>query len=1093
MRDRTRQAGLLLAMVVAMATAATTLHGQGASTTGQVRGQVTGPDGQPVATASVTATNTQTGLQRGTITDDRGRYMIMLLPPGEYRVRVEMLGFGEQVIEGIRIALGQAATANVELSTQAVELGGINVRANRSQIDVTDGSVVQLVSEEEIEALPAMGRDFTNFIELSGLVAPDPAETTGGQFSIAGQRASQTNLQIDGVDANNAFFGENRGGSRIPFVFSLESIKEFQVIANGFDVEFGSYTGGVVNVITRGGTNDWDGTAYANYQSDALTGKSFEGEEVREYEVAQFAGRISGPIVEDKAFFLLSVDAQREREPQLSITQARYAPGSDFEDVERYEAIGRFYDILEGQYGVEDARSTYGSFQTTDDVVSVFGRIDWTVNDDHRLSIRHNFSNYSNDNEWNDIFDFEYGRSRAEEYEDISNSFVAELQSVLGQQTFNVLRFQFATEDRPRMGKDLRPALEVSLPGGGYIGYGGTFAAFQNDLDETKIQVIDNFTHVVGDHTLKVGVNGIYTQIANQFILEGAGVYNFRDMDAFAAFRPTSFERNIRQGGGIPFSEFDVMEWGVYAQDEWSVTPRLTATLGLRYDVESFLDDPQRVVAAERAFGVTTGIAPTDNDNISPRLALAYDFSGTGESVLRGGVGYFYGRVPYVLGGNVQSTVRPVVTVACTGSIAEGDDNAPPSPAGYGTWGTGGFDNPLSCAGTTVASGIPQYTFWNENFEFPETFKANIGYAQEIGSRTRLSVDALFSQSTLLYTVRNLNLRDVQFQLDNEEGRRIYQPATVFDPAASDPTANTLNSRRNLELGDVFVNYNDGRSRSFSLTTEAAHNLTEEIRFRGSYTYTTSFDNSSYSCCTASSGYTDPTVGAYGPNDIGGIGDDDKAWGPSDFTRNHTFIVSTDVELPLGIEMAGFWRLQSGRPWTPEVSGDLNGDGVRFNDRPFVFAAEDLPLAVSGPEADTMRMVYAEMLDQNACVGDNVGGIVPRNTCRYPWFNRLDVRLSRSFDTVSDQRVEAQLDLFNVLNGINRDWGRYMGVFSRNRNLLVPTTFDQGTGQILYEVPYTYRGEGADRRPVPTFGTVEAIGDNLLLQFQARLGVKYYF
>ena len=1072
---------------------------QGASTTGQIRGQVMAEDGQPITGASIIATNSETGLQRSTISNDRGLYMIMLLPPGRYAVRVEMLGYAEQTADEVRVSLGQASTVNFEMTTEAVEIEGINVQARRGEIDVTDGSVAQLVSEEEIEGLPALGRDFTNFIELSGLVSPDPANSTGGQFSIAGQRASQTNLQIDGVDANNSFFGENRGGSRIPFVFSLESIREFQVIANGFDVEFGSYTGGVVNVITRGGGNEFEGTAYANYQSDALTANTFDGDPVAEYQVSQFAGRISGPIVKDKAHFLLSVDAQREREPQLSITQQRFAPGADNADPATFEAVGRFFDLLESQYGVVGPQSTYGTFQTTDDVISVFGRIDWTINPDHRLSLRHNFAHYSNDNEWNQIFDFEYGQSRAEEFKDISNSFVAELQSVFGPRTFNVFRMQASSESRPRNGKDLRPALEVQLPGGGYIGYGGTFAAFQNDLEELKLQAINNFTHVMGDHTLKIGGNGIFTHIENQFILEGAGTYNFRDMDAFAAFRPSSFERNIRQGGGVPFAEFDVLEWGIYAQDEWRVTPKLTATLGLRYDLQTFLQDPDRVLAAERAFGVNTGIAPTDNDNVSPRLALAYDFSGNGTSVIRGGMGYFYGRVPYVLGGNVQSTVRPVVTVNCTGSIVDGDPNAPPSVQDYGQWGKDGNDNPSSCAQTTVASGIPEFTFWNDDFEFPETFKANIGYSAEFGDRTQLSVDALYSQSSLLYTVRNLNLRDVQFTLDNEGERRIFQPGSVFDPAAGDPTSNTLNSRRNLELGDVFVNYNDGRARSFSLTTEVAHILDDDaldflriddVQVRGSYTYTRSYDNSSYSCCTASAGYTNPTVGAFGPNDIGGVGDTDKAWGPSDFTRDHTFITSVSAKLPLGIKVAGFWRLQSGRPWTPEVSGDLNGDGVRFNDRPFVFDPADLPLTATGAQADTMRAVYEQVLANNSCAGDHVGEIVPRNTCRYPWFNRIDLRLARSFDTLEGQRAELQLDLFNVLNGLNSDWGQLMGVFSRNRNLLVPERYNENTGQIEYTVPYTVNEAG---EAVPTFGRVEAIGVNLTLQFQARIGLKYYF
>ncbi|MFP4622548.1 MAG: TonB-dependent receptor domain-containing protein [Gemmatimonadota bacterium] len=1051
------------------------------ATTGQIRGQVHTPEGEPLEGASVTATNVATGQQRGTLTNSNGAYLLLLLPPGEYAVEVAFIGYEQAEASRVRVALGNTSTANFTLRTRAIDVEGVRVTADRTQVDVSDASVMELVSEEQIQGLPAPGRDFTDFIQLSGLVAPDPAETTGGQFSIAGQRASQTNLQIDGVDANNAFFGENRGGSRIPFVFSLESIKEFQVIANGFDVEYGSYSGGIVNVITRGGTNDWGGSAYLNYQSDALTGEKFadyqtQDVSVEDYEVMQFAGSLSGPIIRDKAFFLFSVDGQRRREPQVSITQEEFSDSLPTVAGE----VGEFFDILENEYGVTDARSTYGSFQTTNDVLTVFGRVDWNLTDAHRLSLRHNFANYSNDNEWNPRYDYIYGLSRAEEYVDVSHSFVTELQSVFGPQTFNVARFQFSDESRPRTGKDLRPELRVNLSEGRAIAYGGTFAAFQNDLEERKLQFINNLTHVVGDHTLKVGVNVIQTTILNQFILEGAGAYNFPDLNAFRNMQPSSYTRNIRAGGGIPISEFGVREWGVYAQDEWLVTPRLTATLGIRYDVQSFLDDPARVLNAERAFGVETGIAPTDNNNISPRLALAYDLSGNGSSVVRAGVGYFYGRVPYVLGGNVQSTVRPVVEVSCAGD--PGDPDAPPSPADYGDWGTYGSENPVSCTGTTVASGIPEYTFWNEDFQFPETLKANLGYETEIGERTRFSADLLFSQSTNLYTVRNLNMRDVQFTLENEGGRQVFQPVEVFDPGVTDGVVSEQRTRRNLELGNVFVNYNDGRARSIVATAEVVHNLTEDMQVRGSYTYTDSKDNSSYSCCTAHSGFTNPTIGAYGPNDIGGIGATDKAWGPSDFTRDHTFILSLDAPIIFGLKMGAFWRLQSGRPWTPEARGDLNGDGVLYNDRPFIFAPEDLPLdpSLSAEDAAVARADYERILDENACVGDYVGQIIPRNTCRFPWYNRLDVRLSRSFATFEEQRAEFQIDLFNVLNGLNREWGTFTGVFSADRNLLLPQSYDAETGQSYYDVP-------------STFGRERVIGDNLQLQFQARVGLKYYF
>lgn len=1047
------------------------------TTTGEVRGQVVDEEGAPLVGASVSARNAATGLQRGTTTGPDGTYVIRLLPPGTYTVRAVQIGRRAATVE-VGVAVGQSAVANLRLASEAVALETVTVTAEQG-IETAQGGVTQLVTEEQIQELPVLGRDFTDFINLSGLVSPDPGATTGGQFSIAGQRASQTSIQIDGVDANNSFFGENRGGSRIPFAFSLESIREFQIITNGYDVEYGAYTGGIVNVVTRGGTNQLRGTAYANYRSDALTGRNFvQTEPLEDYQVTQYAASLSGPIRRDRLFFLFSLDGQRRREPQLPLTLARFGPGGVDENPAAFQQTQRFFQVLEERYGISGAESGYRPFQTSNDVLTLFGRIDWNVNDNHRFTLRHNFSNYDNLNEFNANFDFIYGRSRAEQFEGTSNSTVGELQSVLSPRTFNTLRFQVSDEGRPRQGNDVRPALIVNIEGGEQIGYGGTFVSYLNNLEETKFQLIDNLTHTAGNHTFKVGANAMYTHIFNRFIANGAGEYSFASLADFEAFRPTSFTRFIREGGGVPVSEFDVAEWALYAQDEWALTPRLTLTAGLRYDQQSFRDAPQRVVPAEQAFGLVSGIAPTDNDNLSPRLALAYDVRGDGRSVLRGGAGYFYGRVPYVLGGNVAGSVRPVVQVICRGDVGEPD--APPSPAGYGTWSPGGTDNPEGCAQQSVTAGIPTYTFWQPDFEFPETFKGNLGYEQAIGRGTRAAVDLLWTRSYKLYTVRNLNLRPVQHTLAGEGGRQLFQPEAIFDPAASDAAANTVRSRNNLEFADLFVNYNDGRAEAFTATFDLRHDFSDVTSFGGSYTYTRAHDNSSYSCCTASSGYQDPDVGIFGPNEVGGIGDTDRAWGPSYYARTHTFVFNAATRLPLGVNVSGIWRIQSGRPWTPEVSGDLNGDGVRFNDRPFIFAPADLPLADTGAAALEQRERYAGFISSRDCLSDYVGQVVDRNTCRFPWSNQLDLRLSKSIGRDRGRRAELQVDMFNVLNGLNSEWGRVVGVFAANRNILQAVRYDAGTDRILYRVPQNFGREGA-------------LGANLLLQFQTQVGVKVYF
>ena len=1017
-------------------------------------------------------------------------------------MEVRLIGYQAQRAERVQVSIGSSTPLNLTLASAAVQIEALVVTGEEQQIDVQEGGVRQLVTQEQIEDLPSLGRDFTDFINLSGLVAPDPGETTGGQFSIGGQRPSQTSIRIDGADANNAFFGENRGGSRLPFTFSLGSIREFQIITNGFDVEYGRYNGGIINAVTRSGTNEFEGTVFANFRGDYLTSSPFiddpnDPEITKDYSVQQFGGRISGPISRDKAFFMLSVDGQRRREPQLPLTQSRFAPGGPDEDPVVYDEITRYFGIIENNYGVADPSSGYKQFNTTADQIALLGRVDWNLGEKHRLSARYNYQNFQNDNEWNGNFDFDYGLSRAELLEVVSHSFVSELQSVLSPTTFNVLRFQFASEHRPRQGKDLRPTLTVNLSNGQQIRYGGTFASYNNNLEEARFGLTNDFTKVMGAHTIKIGGDVTYTNTLNEFQnfgsqFQGAGEFLFAGLDDFEVFRPSSYFRPIQEGGGIPTSDFNTLEWALYAQDSWDLSSKLNVTVGLRYDYQAFLESPTPVVDVERAFNWRTGYSPKDTDNLSPRVMFAFDPNADGRMVIRAGAGYFYGLVPNVVAGNVLQTERPLQEVICNGSVLDGDPDAPPSPANYGSWGVDGFDNPSTCA-DAGAGGVPTYTLWSDGFEYPETFKANLGFERLLSRNTRFSLDLLYSQSWNLYTVRNLNLRDAQFVLAAEGDRRVFTPADQFNPTGS----NSTGSRRNLDYGDVLVNYSDGRARSFIATAELSHNFGRSLTTSLSYTFTRAFDNSNYSCCTAGGGYADPTTGVYGPNEIGDFGDSDRAWGRSDFSRDHAFVGQVIWQLPWNMRVSAFWKSQSGRPWTVVGNDDLNGDGLTGNDRIFIYSPENLPLSSTGTAADDERAAYAQLLADNPCIGDYEGQLIERNTCSYPWYHQFDVSIAQRLNTFGRQRLELQVDFFNVLNGFSQlfcdknaaDYdptggicglGRVTGVFGSNRELLNPRGFDPATEEIQYSVN-------------TNFGQEDLLGSNLILQFQAQFSVRYYF
>ena len=1058
---------------------------QTSSTAGAIRGRAVGAGDLPLAGVQVSAVNEGTGLTRNAVTDDAGVYVIRLLPSGTYRVAARRLGSAPSEVTGVRVVVGTTTTTNFTLQEAAVQLSTVQVTADAQRIDVADAGVKQTVSTEEIANLPSLGRDFTDFINLSGLVSPSPEATTGGQFSVAGQRPSQTNIQIDGADANNSFFGENRGGSRVPFAFSLESVKEFQVITNGYDVEYGNYSGGLINIVTKGGTNDFRGTVYGNYRGDNTTRNDFEGRPPNNFEVQQYAAQVEGPILRDRLFFFGSLDAQRRREPFRPVNEA-FLRASD--SPSSADSLLRFYDILASEYGVPNAAAGYEAFETTNDVLTLFGRADWNVNAAHRLSLRNNFSTYENENEtFTGAFStVNGGLSLAEVLKDKANSFVTELTSTLRPNVFNVLCVQHSFEERPRTGNELRPGLRVRLDADQSMTFGGQSLAFNNNLDESKVQLVNNLTVVLGQHSLKLGTNNTFSSFDNRFWNQGSGVYEFNSLADFEAQRPSRYTRNVPTDGEPPQAKFRTQEYSLYAQDDWQVTPRLLAQYGLRYDVARFSNRPGRVIDVERALGFETGIAPIDDDNVSPRVSLTFDRRGDATELFRVGGGYFYGRVPFVLGSNVAITEVPMRTLECTGSIADGDATAPPPIGDYGSLPASGSGNPLNCAGAGGIGGVPEYSFWTSDFEVPETFKANVGYERLLGRGTRLSFDALYSNSTKLYTVRNLNLRSPLFELEGEGGRAVFVPEAAFAPAL----AGGPERLRNTDFGNLFANYNDGVARSFAATVNADQRLSNNTSFRGSYTYTWAKDNSSFSCCTSFAGFSDQRYGALGPNVIGEVGDEDGGWGPSAFVRNHTFVLSGIFRLPYDFNVTTMWRIQSGTPWGPEVSADLNGDGVRFNDRPFIFRPEDLPVAVPSnitDEAEREAFVteqrdrYAGYLSRyEDCIGEYQGRIIPRNTCRQPWFNRMDLSVRKRLHTLAGQSAELSVDLFNVLNGLNSDWGQYRAVTSASRNLLAAQSYNSATKQIEYTVP-------------TTLGTRTQLGDDLLLQFSAQIGLRYYF
>ncbi|MDP3767947.1 MAG: carboxypeptidase-like regulatory domain-containing protein, partial [Dehalococcoidia bacterium] len=364
------------------------LYAQG-TTTATFRGRVTGPDGTPVS-ATITVTNGETGVARRQVSGEDGRYAILgLMVGGPYTVRAQAIGYRPQEKIGYRLAMTDVVVVDFTLESVPVEVSEVTVTADVVPVvDAEQPGIVARVSEEQIAALPTNGRNFSDFIAIAPQVATRVGNGSGGELSIGGGRRGANNILIDGVGNNGTFFGgEARGSDRIAFAYSIEAVREFQVETNAYDVTRGNYTGGLVNAVTRSGTNRFRGTFFGYRRNDGFTKNDFLGREPTQFSSDQFGVSLSGPIIRDRLHFLFVFDKQNRDQPGFATDVGDSA--SQRSTALARDSLIRLMSILQNTYGY-DTTGEQGRIITTVDETAVFARLDWQLSNNHQASVRYN-------------------------------------------------------------------------------------------------------------------------------------------------------------------------------------------------------------------------------------------------------------------------------------------------------------------------------------------------------------------------------------------------------------------------------------------------------------------------------------------------------------------------------------------------------------------------------------------------------------------------------------------------------------------------------------------------------------------------------
>lgn len=929
------------------------------ATSGTIEGVVSDATGGVLPGAVVRFSNAATGFTRDVTTDEEGRYRGLALPLGTYSITVEMTGFAKGSRDEVVLAVGRVLRIDFTLGVTTGER--ITVSVGTPVIETTRPEQTALVDQRSVEDLPINGRNFIDFVKLAPTVGivqgPD-----GAEISVNGQRGIYNNVMIDGADANNPFFGEQRGGQRPKYIISLEAVKEFQVVTDGASAEYGRAVGGFVNMVTKSGTNRNQGTAFYFGRYGALLSENSDGTKDEDFSQHQFGGSFGGPIKRDRSFFFFSYDQNEEK--RLKSKAAFDDPAINPNNEGR-----RLLNLLASEFNLTHEGGAENPMPQTNDAKVLLGKVDASITPAHRASVRYA---YSWSEQINGTFDVPTWTATANGIEkNSSHSIVGQVNSVFGPTLLNEAKAQYAREPRPRpyVGPDLPDTAIGNFPGGvdRSFRFGRPFFLPLNDATDQRFQAANTLTLVRGAHVIKGGGEINWTTMNQVFQGFARGRYIFTGgMDQFEAYvnDPTSAAalsaftlylqrvplggRSIEESGA---QDIPVWEPAFFIQDKWSVWPNLTINAGLRWEghkAPPMLTPPSETPFAkylsDPRFPTDTGEIPSDYQGWQPRLGITWDPNSDGKTVIRATAGFFKARTPGLVWANPR-TANGVIFANYSAVLVPGANfGVPPFPDLVDT-----SDFVLTNPGVSVV---------DKDFRNPRSWRWSLGAEREVTAD--VAFGAAFNYANTVHLSRFYD-PNVDFSFTTAaDGRRVY--AGTASPNRPFP-----------DLGQVLTTDSDARSlyRALVLTLNKKYSN----RWQMQANWVISDDKS------GDDNERDPFTIRYADYlDLA------SEYSLSDRHSRHRLNIFGLWDLPYDVQLSTLVQYRSANPTTGTdgTGQDLNNDG-QANDRIFVNGAD---------------------VGRNQQFKDNE-------------FFTVDFRVSKIFNLAGGKSVEALFEVFNLTNSDN--------------------------------------------------------------------------
>ena len=900
---------LLMTAVVSLAVVPVTAQMQIA--TAVIQGVVVDTSGAVLPGVDVEIRNVETNLTRTLITDRDGRFVALQLPPGRYTVTFKLAGFATHVQENVLATVGEAVRLSPVLKVSSVA-ETVTVTAASPTVETTRTAAASTLDQATVESTPILGRKFEDLLTLTPGVSvvqgPD-----GDEITFSGQRGVFNNISLDGGDYNNGFFGEQMGGQRAAIDITLEAVKESQVVASGANAEFGRTAGGVVNVITKSGTNQVKGSLFHYQRIQALTSNTSDGKPLEDFHREQFGGTAGGPLIKDKAFYFVALEGIREnlRRPNLSeaigtpcaVTSptllANEALINSSADCQRL-ALLSFFRTRRGQ---DEGQPIDHKVNNNAALV----KLDWNLSSTSNLSLSYNFDYSKNTNQTFDVGTYGNSANGIEGPSKI-NVLNVNLFSTVTATRLNEFHVTYSREDRPRSATPSSVPADTGMGFGPSFRFGNPFFLAPN-VDELvkRFQLKDNFSIVNGKHTIKTGGEWLHTNNAQVFRGFFEGRYLFDSVTGFLRYAspaaPGGFGPSTvgcsngtfvtapaacpsgatATGGPLLFylqssspdgiardaagaSDISDEEFALFVQDKWQAGHGLTVDYGLRWDAQLM---PKTVDPKSTAYAIflndprfpSDGTLPDQWKQIQPRFGFAWDVNQNGKSVVRGSAGIFYAR---------QNMLSQVGSVTTNGIQQKSDfrNTAFTAFADMPVW-------PNLLAPTAVPAGtFPLFTgvrVFDRNYQNPRIYSVNVGFERELAPSLAAYADFTYAKGVHLTRFLNYNAHGTAAAPTQPPTRdtTTYIGANPFEP----------------QLSDVFVTNSRGHSLYRGGTVGMRKRFSQGYQLEGNYVISKDEDDDS----NERDPFTDRSFNFY---------DLSLDYGPSDRDIRHKFNFFTYAELP---------------------------------------------------------------------------------------------------------------------------------------------------------------------------------------------------